>query len=217
MRTAVVFFACLATVLAQDPVKIHLFYETLCPYSIDFVIDQLYPTWTELKDIMDVEMFPFGNANYSPDGEGWRFNCQHGPDECRGNMIHACAKDHFQDINLEMEFINCLLSQSSPPYAGETCAAAVGVEWAPLEQCVNSLEGQNLLHDVAVIQDQLQPPLYFVPWIIVNDVFDEDQVGDCQMNLKKVVCDKYTGPPPPACSNMKQTRPFHRKPKKSYH
>lgn len=53
--------------LAQNapPVKIHLYYETLCPYSIDFVINQLYPTWSLVKDIMEVEMFPFGNANVS--------------------------------------------------------------------------------------------------------------------------------------------------------
>ncbi|XP_050716203.1 GILT-like protein 1 [Eriocheir sinensis] len=188
--------------LAQEapPVKIHLYYETLCPYSIEFVVDQLYPTWSVLKDIMEVEMFPFGNANYAADGDGWSFACQHGDDECRGNMIHACAKDHFNDINLEMEFVNCLLSADYPPNAGAKCAAEVGQDWAPLDACVNSLEGQNLLHAVALQQEQLDPSLYFVPWIIVNDVFSEDQVGECQTNLLAVVCDRYTGEPPAECS-----------------
>ena len=34
-------------------------------------------------------------------------------------------------------------------------------------------------------------------------MFSEEQVGECQTNLLKVVCDKYTGPnpKPDACSN----------------
>nr|AKS48281.1 gamma-interferon induced thiol reductase GILT1 [Scylla paramamosain] len=201
MRPVLLLLGLVAAVSAVDPVKIHLYYETLCPYSIDFVVNQLYKTWTLVKDIMEVEMFPFGNAEYYPDGEGWSFRCQHGSGECRGNMIHACAKNHFNDINIEMEFVNCLLSADYPPNAGAKCAAEVGADWAPLEQCVNSIEGQNLLHDVAVQQEQLQPKLYFVPWIIVKDVFSEEQVGECQTNLLKVVCEKYTGVKPDACSS----------------
>ncbi|MCE2196798.1 hypothetical protein GQ599_09690, partial [Streptococcus thermophilus] len=116
-----------------------------------------------LSDIMEVELFPFGNANYEQDGDGWTFTCQHGDGECHGNMIHACAKDHFKDINIEMEFVNCLLSADYPPNAGATCAAQVGQDWAPLDECVSSLEGQNLLHDVALQQEKLDPTLYFVP------------------------------------------------------
>ncbi|KAK7086827.1 Microfibrillar-associated protein 1 [Halocaridina rubra] len=212
MRSTLVFLACLAAALAQDPVKIHLYYETLCPYSIDFVINQLYPTWGQLKDIMEVEMFPFGNADYAPDGNGgWTFTCQHGDGECFGNMVHACAKHYINDINVEMEFVNCLLSDDYPPSAGEVCSNAVGADWAPIDQCVNSIEGQNLLHDVAVIQEQLDPSLHFVPWIIVNDFFSEDQVTACQTDLKSVVCNAYTGPTPAACTSYgKYSHPSNR-------
>ncbi|XP_042223481.1 gamma-interferon-inducible lysosomal thiol reductase-like [Homarus americanus] len=201
MRASFLLLAFLASALAQDapPVKIDLYYETLCPYSIEFVVDQLYPTWTILKDIMEVEMFPFGNAHYKQDGEGWSFTCQHGNGECRANMIHACAKDHFKDINIEMEFVNCLLSSDYPPNAGATCAAQVGQDWAPIDACVNSVEGENLLHEVAVEQEKLKPALYYVPWILVNDVLDGD--GESQDNLKKVVCDNYTGTKPEACNS----------------
>ncbi|XP_068229169.1 gamma-interferon-inducible lysosomal thiol reductase-like [Palaemon carinicauda] len=208
MNKAVLFLSSLVAVLAQDPVKIHLYYEALCPYSIDFVVSQLYPTWTDLKDIMEVEMFPFGNANYSPDGEGWTFTCQHGADECKANMIHACAKDHLKNIDLEMEFVNCLLSAKHPVSAGAVCADEAGIEWTPIDNCVNSIEGQNLLHEVALSQEKLSPSLFFVPWIIVNDSFSVDQVGECQTDLRKVVCEKYQGTPPPGCTAVhKQTRP----------
>ncbi|XP_045101165.1 gamma-interferon-inducible lysosomal thiol reductase-like [Portunus trituberculatus] len=204
MRPVLLLLGLVAAVSASDPVKIHLYYETLCPYSIDFVVNQLYKTWTLVKDIMEVEMFPFGNAEYYPDGDGWSFKCQHGSDECRGNMIHACAKDHFKDINIEMEFVNCLLSADYPPNAGAKCAAQVGQDWTPLEECVNSVTGQNLLHEVALQQENLHPKLYFVPWIIVDDEFSEEQVGACQTNLLKVVCDKYTGASRPAACDTSE-------------
>ncbi|MCL4153176.1 UNVERIFIED_CONTAM: hypothetical protein GTU68_060532, partial [Idotea baltica] len=159
--------------LAQDapPVKVDLYYETLCPYSIDYFVNQLYPTWTLMSDIMDVHLYPFGNADYAnPIGEGWLFTCQHGQDECKGNMIHACAQNQFNDIYVEMDFVNCLLSADHPPDAGQVCAEAVGKPWAPIELCINSIEGQNLLHAVALEQEKLDPALYFVPWILVNDV-----------------------------------------------
>ena len=35
---------------------------------------------------------------------------------------------------------------------------------------MNSTQGQNLLHDAALAQESLDQELYFVPWILVNDV-----------------------------------------------
>lgn len=34
---------------------------------------------------------------------------------------------------------------------------------------------------------------------VLPQVFTEDQVGECQTNLKKVVCEKYTGTKPAEC------------------
>ncbi|KAK4297126.1 hypothetical protein Pmani_030430 [Petrolisthes manimaculis] len=190
-------------------VKTALYYESLCPYSIDYFVNQLYPTWTLLKEIMDVELYPFGNASFEPNGDGWTFTCQHGDGECHGNMIHACAQAKFNDINVEMDFVNCLLSASYPPNAGATCAAAVGQDWAPIDECVNSLEGQTLLHDVAIKQQQLDPSLYFVPWILIDDTFSEAQVEACQTDMLSVVCERYTGPVPGPCQVIKQPRHHH--------
>ena len=50
------------------------------------------------------------------------------------------------------------------------CAKEVGQNWSPIDHCVNSVEGQKALHDVAVKQESLNPKLTFVPWILVNDV-----------------------------------------------
>ena len=47
------------------PVNITLYYESLCPGCKEFIKEQLYPVWTELKNIMNAEFVPYGNANVS--------------------------------------------------------------------------------------------------------------------------------------------------------
>ncbi|XP_068229168.1 gamma-interferon-inducible lysosomal thiol reductase-like [Palaemon carinicauda] len=207
--TYILLFIGLNLAFAGDapPVKIQLFYESYCKYCQDFVIEQLYPTWLDLQDIMDVEMFPFGNAKYFPTAEndGWAFKCQHEEHECEANMIHACAKENFKDIGLEMNFVKCLLESPSPADSGPTCAASIGVAWDPIQKCSNATEGQNLLHEVAVQQENLDTELYFVPWIIVNDHFSLEQTEECKIDLRRIVCETYNGTQPEPCGGYDVT------------
>lgn len=46
-------------------VKLDVFYETLCPDSIQFIKSQLYPTFLSIGEIMDINLFPYGKAKVS--------------------------------------------------------------------------------------------------------------------------------------------------------
>ena len=47
------------------------------------------------------------------------FTCQHGPRECDGNKIMACALDHLKDDpDLQALMMTCMMSESDPPTAG---------------------------------------------------------------------------------------------------
>lgn len=50
---------------AADPVKVSVFYETLCPDSATFFTGQLYPVYQDLKDIMIVDLNAYGIASVS--------------------------------------------------------------------------------------------------------------------------------------------------------
>lgn len=43
-------------------VSLALYYESLCPDCRYFITQQLFPTWTMLKDIMSLTLVPYGNA-----------------------------------------------------------------------------------------------------------------------------------------------------------
>ena len=54
--------------VAEQTVKLSVHYESLCPDSIRFVTKQLYPSWKHFgKDILKVDLNPFGKANVSCD------------------------------------------------------------------------------------------------------------------------------------------------------
>ncbi|XP_047484318.1 gamma-interferon-inducible lysosomal thiol reductase-like [Penaeus chinensis] len=192
-------FACLSLAENANPVTVSVYYESLCPDSLRFVVTQLYPVWLDLKEIMLLDVNSYGKCKDSPAGDGYTFECQHGPDECEGNMMLTCAKKYSSEEQY-MSFANCTMAELVGTAAGARCAEVSGVNYTRVEDCFNSVEGQQLQHEVGAKQAELDPPLYYVPWILINDVFTEEQLDAAQEDLRKVVCDAYGDVKPEKCS-----------------
>ncbi|XP_042892799.1 gamma-interferon-inducible lysosomal thiol reductase-like isoform X2 [Penaeus japonicus] len=191
--------ACLSFSEAANPVTVSVYYESLCPDSQRFVVTQLYPVWQDLKDVMTLDVNSYGKSKDSPAGDGYTFECQHGPSECEGNMMLTCAKRYSSEEQY-MSFANCIMADLVGTAAGPKCAEESGVDYTRVEDCFNSVEGQQLQHEVGVKQEKLDPPLDYVPWILINEVFTEAQLDAAQEDLRKVVCDAYEGVKPEKCS-----------------
>lgn len=58
-----------------------------------------------------------GGGNYS-------FRCQHGPAECYGNKLHACAIDVLENITLAVLYNSCLMDYSHKRTKGSNDATA---------------------------------------------------------------------------------------------
>ena len=58
-------FLFLQQIQGKETVNIQVYYESLCPDSINFITQQLYPTYLILGKYMNVEFIPFGNADVS--------------------------------------------------------------------------------------------------------------------------------------------------------
>ena len=50
---------------AENHLSIQVYYESLCPDSIDFITQQLFPTFQKLGKYLTIEFKPFGNAKVS--------------------------------------------------------------------------------------------------------------------------------------------------------
>lgn len=133
------------TVIKVPKVKVEVYYEVLCPDSRHFVLDQVVSTWKSLDAIMDIKFIPFGKATYKKDDQdknGWQFTCQHGKNECIGNMIHACATLHVKDSSKLVKYISCMIQNNrEPKKVGESCAKSLEIEWEPIGKCSDTTEG----------------------------------------------------------------------------
>jgi interferon gamma-inducible protein 30 len=80
---------------SNDKVNFTLYYETLCPDCRQFMTTELYKAYQSVLYIVNITLVPYGNAHetYQPATQLYQFVCQHGADECLGNLIHVKYKN----------------------------------------------------------------------------------------------------------------------------
>jgi len=184
-------------------VTVDVYYECLCPDSRYFVTHQLFPAWQSAGDVMKVNFWPYGKATTEKTKHGYKFTCQHGESECKGDMIHACAAHLISTADLRMEYIKCMLTghEYDPEKAGEKCAEEIGVDWSSVNACASSREGQELHAEAGEKTQALDPKVSFIPTIEL----DSSQRSQKAMlkNFLLEVCNAYkekTGEKgPPGC------------------
>jgi interferon gamma-inducible protein 30 len=81
----------------NDLVNLSIYYETLCPDCRQFISTQVWNAYQTILDIVNITFVPYGNARelYRPETKLYQFYCQHGAEECYGNLIHVKTKRYF--------------------------------------------------------------------------------------------------------------------------
>lgn len=185
----------------SERLQVEVYYEVLCPDSRYFILHQLFPAWERVGDIMDIRFVPYGKASHRLSGEGeglYNFKCQHGPAECQGNMVHACATQVVQSPSTVLKYIKCMIGDNySPLEAGQRCANTVGISWEEVEKCVEGKEGHGLLAKFGDMTHNLQPRVSFIPTIQVDG--KQDGQKDMLKNFTKELCRQFKGPKPANC------------------
>ncbi|XP_053382710.1 gamma-interferon-inducible lysosomal thiol reductase-like [Mercenaria mercenaria] len=191
-----------------SPVNLALYFESECNACKTFIAEQLYKTWKELgSDILNITIVPYGNAKEKKWFGKWEYTCQHGQDECAGNLIETCAMYIMQNFSNYFPFIHCIEAQkwTAPADAAKTCAKNMKIDLAPITDCANGKLGNGLLHEMALKTAALNPPHMYVPWITFNGQHDGILENRALSDLLSVVCDMYKGPKPTACSKLYKT------------
>ncbi|XP_072450620.1 gamma-interferon-inducible lysosomal thiol reductase-like isoform X1 [Chiloscyllium punctatum] len=193
-----------------DPVMISLYYESLCGACRGFLVLQLFPTWLTLNDIMNVTLVPYGNALERNESGKWVFSCQHGEQECTGNMIETCIMHTLQDPYRFFPIIFCMESADNVTAAAQLCLQIYEplLPWDNIENCVNGDLGNKLMHHNAELTRALNPPHEYVPWILVNGKHTEDLEDEAMNSLFNLICNTYSGVKPKACAKPKGLNSF---------
>ncbi|PIN07664.1 Gamma-interferon inducible lysosomal thiol reductase [Handroanthus impetiginosus] len=182
-----------------EKVTLGLYYESLCPYCSNLIVNYLYKLFeSDLISITDLELIPYGNAKVHPNGT---ITCQHGPYECLLNTVEACAIDVWPDVKDHFPFIYCvesLVYQHNYTY-WETCFEKLGLDASPVTDCYKGKRGTELILRYAAKTNALQPPHRYVPWVVV----DGQPLYDDYRNFAYYICKAYKGTTKPtACTGL---------------
>ncbi|CAG0894947.1 unnamed protein product [Darwinula stevensoni] len=190
-----------------SPVNVAVYYESLCPDSRNFVLNQLQPTFNILpSNIMSTSYIPYGKAETITNHDGtYSFKCQHGPEECRKNRYHACGLVQTgNDQGETVKLVSCLFrnwrvqGRAGDIEAFKSCIEAVpGGNWQTLQDCGDGAQGNQLLANYGQMTHSLQPPVTFIPTILINGVKSDEAFR----NLLQAVCNAYTGERPQECGS----------------
>lgn len=169
--------------------------ESLCPACKRLITTRLDSIMNapDLRPIIDLSIIPFGNGRIISE-EPVNIRCQHGENECRGNVALLCGFDKYPELTFE--YAKCMESLTTPEITENdilTCGSQVGFdEVQSVLDCFNGEEGEQL-HLIAA---QKTPSHRYVPWVLV----DGKLVGNLR-TLKDSICSAYQGPLPSSCEN----------------
>ncbi|XP_076925181.1 gamma-interferon-responsive lysosomal thiol protein-like [Bidens hawaiensis] len=183
-------------VTEAEKVQVTVYYESLCPYCENFIVNYLIDVFTEGIDaIADVKLYPYGNAKVNSNGN---ITCQHGENECLLNTVEACAINTWPDVHDHFPFIFCveryLYYDKFDKW--ESCFEELSLDPTPVKECYTSGLGNKLELQYADVTNSLQPPKKYVPWVVVNG----KPLYDDYIYIITNICGMYTGPTlPKAC------------------
>ncbi|KAJ8965016.1 hypothetical protein NQ314_004414 [Rhamnusium bicolor] len=168
------FFAFCVCLSMAAKIKVSVFYESLCPDSINFTVTQLTPAYEIIADKIDLDFVPFGFAIADNESGEWNFTCQHGDGECYGNKVHSCALALFPK-EISTQFVLCAMASddSSSEENLRECAATTKIAWPSLQQCLTSGKADELLAANGIRTSSVDPSIDFIPTIIYNDIYSD--------------------------------------------
>ncbi|CAH4031076.1 unnamed protein product [Pieris brassicae] len=190
----------------EKPPKLNIkyYYESHCPYCRNFETDHFKQIIEKLHDYLDIQTYPYGNVNrlHLPNNT-FEYACQHGPEECYGNKLHACALDVIKNHTAALLFNNCLMdisqeNKGSDDKAADKCASNMGYDSNVIKECALGEKGSELFNYYG--EETSKHKIRGVPKIWINGSKYErshDVMGD--------ICKYFLNPIPP-CENYDSTK-----------
>ncbi|XP_074599995.1 gamma-interferon-inducible lysosomal thiol reductase-like [Brevipalpus obovatus] len=204
----------------QSKLKLGVFYETLCPDSKNFIVKQLWPAYNSFGSHFDIDLVPFGNANYTSSNGKLNFTCEHGPPECAANMMQACAKDVMPNFDEFFKLVHCMEKDPEPhetsyqmkrkvtePGHKENflsqyscqCGQSKNISLTEVNRCLGDGRGDQQLKKMGDLTKALNPKATSIPWLTLNGAYDSAFQTEALVDLKSALCKKFQGTKPTGC------------------
>ncbi|XP_019886703.1 gamma-interferon-inducible lysosomal thiol reductase [Ooceraea biroi] len=196
-------------------VNVDVYYEALCSDSMRFIANQIMPSYDELKQHLNITFVPYGKASHTRESETgpWQFTCQHGAAECRGNKAHSCAMHAIQSSEeahdhqeMMVKLVHCAMTAQSPSTAVPKCAKDNGLSEDTrkiISNCISGPLGDELLAASGDKTDAFQSPLKFVPAVVINGEYTQENQDLAIRNFPKLICQQLPeNQKPDLCKNV---------------
>ncbi|XP_050344395.1 GILT-like protein 1 [Nymphalis io] len=180
-----------------SPRKIHLsvYYESNCPDSKSFILNQLLPAFHLLHEHLKLSFIPFGKSrsiNYGDEG----FECQHGSAECLGNMVQDCSLHQMksQSDKKKLAYVVCEMHTEAGSQGRFDCIEKSNLSTEHVERCVSSGEGTILQLESEYFTSLVKPN--FIPTVTVNGEYNQEIQDYAQVDLIGTLCSMLTDSQP---------------------
>ena len=184
-----------ATADFSRKLSLSVYYESACPDSKAYIINQLQPAMNLLQDYLDLQLVPFGKARSINNGFGG-FRCQHGQPECLGNMIQDCTLN-LMSSRSDMEkvkYIVCEMQTKSSTRGDLNCVFKSNVPGQLVEACVSSNQGMGLQLKSEYLTKLVQPT--FIPTTTFDGIFNQKLQDSSIADLIGTLCSIFKDAPP---------------------
>ncbi|XP_028169759.1 GILT-like protein 1 [Ostrinia furnacalis] len=176
-----------ATGYTPQKLFISVYYESRCPDSKAFVLEQLRPAMKLLSDHIMLMLVPFGKARSINQGYGG-FQCQHGPSECLGNVVQSCALDQMLDRTdaQKVDYVACEFETFAGAKGDLSCVQKANVSPDLVRDCMASGRGTELQLDAEYLTRLVSPK--FVPTVTIDGIFNQQIQDSSQVDLVGTLC-----------------------------
>lgn len=204
-------------------VNVDIYFETRCPGCLMFLNQTLEPLYRTkgMSDLLNITLYTYGNTMTLPTAnisEGYKFFhpettgtgydyvnvCQHGSDECLGDLVQVCAQE-FSEKEKHLDLVFCMAATTIGGYGVENsayqCMIKAGIDKDKVRECVGSAQGNQLMAKAWKDTEKLEGR-QGTPWVMINGEHAADQMLQDVNLLGATVCGKSQHAPD-SCSKFK--------------
>jgi hypothetical protein len=178
--------------IREDKPLIDIHYESLCPDCAKFTLKSLkrFLKNPDFELMANIRFYPYGNAKEIKENENntYKIFCQHGPNECYGNMIHGWGLEKLNYID-GLKYLVCIeenIERNNKDFTKtlDDCVDDLTLK-NDIFNCANGKEGNNIHHYMGVFRPK---EARYVPYVTLNGEHNKETEYYILNNIEEFLC-----------------------------